>query len=204
MYYINRYLAGNIILEAADDGIYLLSAILLSTRAVIIGVLSVIILQNLYQLFWERRFFTIRRFAVRVLLALILFFTGTGIYNFWIQQDIKYTLDKFNQFAELDFRRRVPGGLVEISRFSILEHLVGAGENRFALTENDLVDIYGKFGILAISSLVIINLFFLMSDLRKVVVHRNQRSVVLAFCLIIYRGHAAVAGHALLTAPVNN
>ena len=60
----------------------------------------------------------------------------------------------------------MPIGINYISNFNLLDHLFGVGNAQFYQTENDLVDIYGKFGIII---LFLIILFLLKSFIKNMI-----------------------------------
>jgi hypothetical protein len=183
---------------------YLAGAFLLSSRAAIIGVVVGIALFQIYIFINRKYYLRPSRFLIYAIAITGLLVIGFLVYQSWISQDISYTLRKFNLLVAGEFRYRVPEGLQQISQFSAIEHLIGVGDAQFPLTENDLVDTYGKYGLLILLPLLMFFLFYYLKLWRVFWKHRNISTFCLLLSFTFYIGHASVAGHAFATAQVNN
>jgi O-antigen ligase len=203
-YYIHVYKRSQFLLFLAVDGLFLFVALLLGTRAAVLGVAASIIAFHLLALWRPERKIKISWIVFRVLTLIIIVILGLVIYHYWAQQNVDYFFRKFQMMLQGDFRRRVPDGIRQIRQFSIIEHLFGVGDGEFPLTENDLVDVYGKFGLLILGSLLI----FFSSYYARVLVAflrtRSLRAFALLVPLTLYILHAALAGHSLTSAQSNN
>jgi hypothetical protein len=202
--YIYSYRKTKLFFSLILSGVYLLGAILLGSRAAIIGVTLGIILFYLSIIILRKSKRRYLKLFYNLVLLIGLLLVGYLVYQFWITQDITYTLRKFDLLISGQFRNRVPDGLRTISGFTILEHLFGLGEKGFSLTENDLVDIYGKFGLLILIPLLLFFLTYYIGIWRVFLETRSIRVFCLFLALSFYIGHASVAGHGFATAQVNN
>jgi len=186
----------------ANNPLYLAGGLLLSTRAAIAGVPLVVLSFYLFVLVkgrgLRRRVYTLGLLGGLVVLSFAAF-------QFWLQHDVGYTVRRFGLLLEpWAFRRKVPEALDQIAGFSAVEHLFGAGEAGFPLTENDIVDIYGKFGLMTLIPLLAFFGVFYLGLFKRLFVSKTLSAFVLFICFTFYIAHAALAGHALMSAPVNN
>lgn len=214
LYYIYTYKRNNLMLILGVETLFLVSALLVGTRAGIVGVPATIVLFHGFTFFKKRRSHRwLSAFSSIVALA-IMAIVGFAIYSYWASHyDISWIQNKFevvlNQQDGIEYgtehlRGKVPTGLATIAQFDVLEHLFGIGDAEFLLTENDFVDIYGKFGL---GILVPLLLFFGYYYTRLVWLFVKKRSIsvfVLLLSFSFYIIHAAIAGHALSIAQSNN
>jgi hypothetical protein len=204
LYYIYTYKNNNLLLALLVQAVWLFSAFRLSTRAALIGVPIGIISYQLFLLL-SRKY---TRNSLQILMWLFVAFLSIGVgfivFRTWMNQDISFILYKFDLLAEGSFRNRVPLGIERIAGFTVKEHLFGIGDSGFATTENDIVDVYGKFGLLTLVPI----LLFLGYYYARLLVVFVRRKTLLTFTLVLsftfYIAHAAFAGHALMSSPVNN
>ena len=204
LYYLYRFKHVSMIVLLTVEGLWLFSAFLLATRMAIIGVPTTILLFHLFIFFNRRHNRNIQQALYKFILLAGILLIGILIYQFWAQQDVQRIFYKFELLSRGEFRRRVPDGIAIISQFSVLEHLFGIGDAAFALTENDLVDIYGKFGLAVLIPLLLFYLSFYSGVLLAFLKKRSLATFVLLICFTFYIFHAVVAGHALANAQVNN
>lgn len=203
LYYIKTFQDRLLILLTAET-IYLFSAFLIGTRTAIIGVVITIMAFNTFILFRKRNHKRMPRVVYGLIVLGVIALIGFAIYQFWNQQDVRYITNKFSKLAKGEFRAQVPDGIDRISDFSEAEHLFGIGNAEFILTENDLVDIYGKFGLLILIPLLIFFSYYYLNLLPIFIRKRSLSVFALLISLTFYIAHASLAGHALASAQVNN
>lgn len=204
LYYIYEYHKNNIIFVLLVEVLWLVSAFQLSTRAALVGIPIIIVIYHSI-LFLKGQY---TKTGTRMILygGLFLVTVGIGylIFKNWASQDIEFVIDRFELLAEGHFRNRVPIGIEYISTFSLPEHLFGIGDGTFRTVENDLVDIYGKFGL---TTLLPVVFFILYMFIRLVITffrHKKLSTLILIMSFLIYMVHGSFAGHAFLSSPVNN
>lgn len=203
--YYYYYIKKNTMMYYLAIAVFVIASIYISSRAVLIGMTSILIIFVAFTLF--KRGDSLK--GKLLSLIFIVFLTmgiSPGLKYATENYNLNYITKKMYEFKEGDFRRGVPQGIRQIKTFGTVHHLLGAGENNFPLTENDLVDIYGKFGVLTLLPLlyfIIIRLFYLIF-----IYFRKEKSsptiFILMLCFISYIGHGAIAGHAFTSAQVNN
>ncbi|MEZ4617234.1 MAG: O-antigen ligase family protein [Caldilineaceae bacterium] len=204
LYYIQTYVnRAQMALMLAADCVWLLSAFLLSTRTAIVIIPTFIILFHTFILF-DSKDFSLFKLISRIFVISAIVLIGYQIYQFWQGQNIQYHLQKFEQLSDIDFRRKVPIGLEQLAEYNLLEHLFGGGEGHFILTETDLLDIYGKFGLLTLLPIVIYFGSYVVQLLLIFLQTRKLSTYILLLSFSIYGLHGAFAGHAFANAIVNN
>lgn len=204
LYYIYTYKRNNIVILLSTTAIFFSSALLLGTRAAIIGIPFTFLLYFLFITFNRKYTKNMQHVVYRFIILLVILSAGFLIYMIWSQQGIEFIIYKFQLLQEGDFRRNVPLGREIIGAFSIADHLFGIGDSQFPLTENDLVDTYGKFGLLTLIPLILILLFFFISLLKIFINKRTLSTFLLIISFSFYLIHASLAGHAFIDALANN
>jgi len=204
LYYCYAYRRSNLFLIAAFELIFLFAAFLVGTRAAIIGVSATIIAFGsfvIFKLALGKRCALSRYGTIILIMAMVL---GISVYVYWQQKDVGYILGKFQLLLAGEFRRKVPEGLRMLSEFNLIEHAFGVGDKEFPLTENDLVDIYGKYGLLVLGPIFVFYISYLVRSIRTLVETRSLASFALVISLGFYIAHASLAGHAMAVAQTNN
>jgi hypothetical protein len=142
------------------------------------------------------------------LLILIIIFIVSGVYlvHFLYANDMFETMARVQEMTSSGYevRGRLPEGISAIKDFTFLEHLIGVGEERFALVENDVVDLYGKFGFPFLMIIYGSCLYFLFSIYKVFFRYRGIAALSLCMGLSLYLIHGSLAGHAFASAQVNN
>jgi hypothetical protein len=212
LYYIFTYRRNNLLWIIGVEAIFLFSALLVGTRAAIIGVPATIMAFHAFTFFQ-------RGYGQRMppLLYNLIFIAGLSavgylVYSLWASQDIRYIIYKFElvfnsggfAYGTDHLRAKVPLGLQLISEFRVSEHLFGIGDTAFLLTENDFVDVYGKFGLLTLVPLLLFFSVWYLTAVWIFVTRRSLSSFVLLLPMTYYVVHAAIAGHAFTIAQSNN
>jgi hypothetical protein len=204
LYYIYKYLNNRIILILLIEALWLFSAFQLSTRAALVGIPAIILIYH-FVLFLKGQY---TKSDIHTILygGLLVMTIGIGylIFRGWVAQDIEFVLGRFQLLAEGHFRNRVPTGISYIAAFSLPEHLFGLGDSTFRTVENDLVDIYGKFGLTTFLPFVLFILYMFTRLVFTFFRYKKISTVILIMSMLIYMIHGSTAGHAFLSAPVNN
>ena len=212
LFYIHAYKNSNLFLFLFTDGLFLLSAFLVGTRAAILGVPSAAIGFHLFMFLRPGRRVNLSWIVYGALILIGAVIIGFVVYRFWAQQDTSFIRRKFDllfsgngvSYGTQHFRAKVPLGIEQISHFDVQEHLFGIGDADFALTENDLVDIYGKFGLLTLVPLLLFFARYYAGVLSIFLKKRSPTAFALLLPLSFYILHASLAGHALTIAQSNN
>lgn len=204
LYVVQKFIKRKTLYTLLVEGVWVLSAVLMSTRAAMIGTGAIISFFHIFLLLNRMRRRNSKELLYQIILIVIILILVFFVFQFWLQQDVSYFLQKYNQLVRGEFRLRVPGALETISQFSLLEHLFGIGDVAFPLVENDLIDIYGKFGLTTLVPLLFFFLFYYFNLISIFFHRRDLASFMLLLSFTFYIGHAAIAGHALISAPVNN
>lgn len=186
--------------------IYVVAALLISTRAPLLGLPAAFFVILGYSLFNQERKMTSFKKAILIGLLLVFILAGAFVVDYLIRNDFVYAINRIQELASGRFegRNRVANGITFIAEYNIIEHLFGAGEARFALVENDIVDIYGKFGLIFLIVILGTSILFLKMAYSLFLTKRNLASLSLSIALTFYIFHGAVAGHAFTSAQVNN
>ncbi len=204
LHYVDKYQDNRVILVLAVQGLWLAAAFRLSTRAALVAIPIVIILHHIVLLI-KRRYSakgsqTVSLVALVILMAIVGFF----ILQNWASRDIALIAERFGRLAEGHFRNRVPIGIAKIQAFTFIEHLFGLGDRGFATTENDIVDIYGKFGLTVLIPILLFASYFFIRLLNTFLRYKRLSTFALLMSYSLYFIHSATAGHALLSSPINN
>ena len=204
LFYIFRYKNNNPLYIFLTTGLYLGSAFLLSTRAALLTMPFTLAVFQLYITFHPRYNRNIIQTINRFIIFLGIVIVGAILFWVWYRQDISFILYKFRLLFQGEFRREVPNGILIISKFTPLQHLIGIGDAQFPLTENDLIDTYGKFGLLTLLPLLGLISTYYFRILFMFIKRNTLSSLVLSLCLTYYVIHASFAGHAFIDALTNN
>jgi hypothetical protein len=186
------------------DILYIFCAFLVGTRALILGVPFAAVMVHFFVIIRPKKELKFLWFIYGLLLFLIILIILNYIYNYWMLQDVNYQLKKFQYLIEGNFRSRVPAGLDHIKNFTFIQHLFGVGDLNFKLTENDLIDIYGKFGLLTLSFSLTFFFYFYFKVLVKFFRNKSFQGFVLTCSMTFYLVHGSLAGHMFTTAQTNN
>lgn len=184
--------------------LYFTSAFYLSTRSVLIGLPVIFTLFQMYLFVTRTRSNKLSNKVFSVILVFALSVAIVQIVEFWINNDVNYLLRKFEELQEGDFRRSVPEGIEMIMNYSVLEHLFGIGDAEFALTENDVVDLYGKFGLILLSIVVVMIMGFYFRTITSLLKSRQLSYYLLVMAMSVYLIHGSLAGHAFASSQVNS
>ncbi len=204
LYYIYKFHNNNIILVLVVEAIWLASAFQLSTRAALVGIPIIIAIYHPI-VFLKGRYTKSALHAISyTVLILLTLLIGYILFQNWASQNIQFIIDRFNLLAEGHFRNRVPIGMEVISKFTVSEHLFGLGDATFITVENDIVDIYGKFGLLILLPVILFVLYFHIRLITTFLRFRQLSTLTLIFSYTLYVLHGFIAGHAFLSSPVNN
>ncbi|WP_138430261.1 O-antigen ligase family protein [Fodinibius saliphilus] len=183
--------------------LFLFSAFLINTKALFIGIpVSFIVIMG-YSIFAKEVKSASFKAGIFLITAL---FIGAVWYIVQYLQDLglTYTLSRITELASGNFGfRNYAFGIEQIQNFSLTEHLFGSQRN-FLIIESDLIDIYGKFGMLFCLTAFGIPLFFLWKIFKHFLIKRSLQDLVLVIGLSFYLLHGVIAGHALVSAQVNN
>lgn len=204
LYYLHEIKKSSQVVIVLIISLFLISSLLVSTRAAVVGTPLTALMFYLFLLVRKRRGKDTNKKVKIFLTILSVIYIGYNIFLFWIDQDVAFTIKKFNLLLEGNLRGRVPDGLQQIANFTLWQHLFGVGELKFRLTENDIVDIYGKLGLLILIPLLLFFLYYYVGLLKAFLLEAKLSTFVLLLSLTFYIVHASLAGHAFANAPVNN
>lgn len=184
--------------------LWMLGAFLLSMRAALLGVAFVIVIFNLFFLFSRKynRSVVIKLFQGVAFVAIAV--VGYVGIRLWLAQDVAFTLRRFNELRQGAFRFRVAEGRATIFEYTPLEHLFGTGVRSFPLTENNLVDVYGRYGLATLVPLLLFFAIFYFPLLWRFLRKREITSFALLLSLSFALLHASLAGHVFVSAQINN
>lgn len=204
LYYIYKYHNNRIILVLLIEGLWLASAFRLNTRAALVGIPITILLYHAF-FFLKGRYTQTKLQSVSwVILLLLTAIIGYLIVRSWSTQNIQVIIERFGLLAEGHFRNRVPFGIERIRQFTTIEHLFGVGDSGFPTVENDIVDVYGKFGLLILLPILFFTGYFYIRLIIIFLRYKRPSTFTLLLSFSFYIIHGSLAGHALLSSPVNN
>jgi len=189
------------------SSVFSLASIYLSTRAALIGVNLAQVLFYLHFLLLDKHIGTKKNIFLKIILVSIAAVIIYNIIQFWLSQNVQYTINKLYALFETGnlSRNRVPEGISQILNFNIIEQLFGVGFKKFALTENDIVDLYGMFGLMILIPFLIVILKYYLVILKKTLTNpKNLKMVVIFIAFSAYLLHGSIAGHVFMSASANN
>lgn len=204
LYYVYKFHNNHFILVLLVEGLWLASAFRLNTRAALVGIPATIIIYHAF-LFIKGKYTknTFQTFAW-IMLLIMTILVGVFIIRSWASQDISRVIERFALLAEGHFRNRVPNGIVRIGQFTTIRHLFGMGDGGFPTVENDIVDIYGKFGLLTLLPVLFFIFYIYVRLFITLLRHKRLSTFVLLLSFSFYTIHGFLAGHALFSSPINN